>query len=105
MFDAVEFVEYLRGKWRVFAISCGVAVTLALAVSLLLPKRYTARATVVIDAPAGNDPRAATAVSQVYLESLKTYESFASSDTLFLQALDHVNARDPDSTVESQKRS
>ena len=36
----------------------------------------------------GTDPRAAIAISQVYLESLKTYESFASSDTLFLQALE-----------------
>jgi uncharacterized protein involved in exopolysaccharide biosynthesis len=90
-FDAVAFVEYIREKRIVFLISCGVAIVLALAVSLALPKRYTAKSTILIDAPAGNDPRAATVMSPVYLESLKTYESLASSDTLFLRAVEHLH--------------
>jgi uncharacterized protein involved in exopolysaccharide biosynthesis len=85
-FDAVEFAEYIWGKRIVFLIACAVAIVVTLAVSLLLPKRYTARSSIFIEAPAGNDPRAATAVSSVYLESLKTYESFASSDTVFERA-------------------
>jgi uncharacterized protein involved in exopolysaccharide biosynthesis len=89
--DAVEFVEYVWEKRIVFVISCGVAIVLALALSLILPRRYTARSSILIEAPAGNDPRAATAMSPVYLESLKTYESFASSDTLFLRAIQNLH--------------
>ncbi len=51
-----------------------------------MPKQYTATATLVIEPPAANDPRAATSVSPVYLESLKTYEQFAGSDSLFAKA-------------------
>ncbi len=81
-----SFVDYLRDKGSVFLVSCGVAVALAVGVSLAMPKSYTAKATVVIDAPAGSDPRAILTLSSVYLESLKTYESVAASDTLFQQA-------------------
>jgi uncharacterized protein involved in exopolysaccharide biosynthesis len=86
-FDGVRFAHYLRHRWAVLAISCTVAVGLAGGVSLLLPKRYTATASILIEPPAGNDPRGATAVSSVYLESLKTYERFASSDTAIAMAL------------------
>jgi polysaccharide biosynthesis transport protein len=87
MFDALEFVEYMRRRWPAIAITCGVALGLALTASLTLPKRYTATASLIVQAPGGNDPRASTAVSPVYLESLKSYESLASSDTLFARAL------------------
>jgi capsule polysaccharide export protein KpsE/RkpR len=51
-------------------------------------REYTATARIVIDPPAGTDIRAATtAVSPIYFESLKTYESFASGDTLFQKAI------------------
>lgn len=93
-FDAFEYVESLRRRWRVIAGSCAVAVLLTGAVSFLLPKRYTAVASILIDPPAGNDSRTATAVSPVYLESLKTYEHFASSDTLFKKALDKFHFAD-----------
>src|SRR5271168_2373975 len=85
-FDAFEYVDYLRKRWRVVAAACGAALLLSVSISLLLPKRYTATASVVIDPPGSNDPRMGTAVSAVYLESLKSYESFASSDTLFARA-------------------
>src|SRR5229473_3857330 len=84
----LEFTEYLRSHWLVIAGSITVALVLAGTGSFLLPERYTATTSVVIEPPAGNDPRGATAVSTVYLESLKTYELFASSDTLFSRALD-----------------
>jgi uncharacterized protein involved in exopolysaccharide biosynthesis len=92
-FDAAEFVEYIFEKRIVFLIACGVAIVLALGISLILPKRYTARSSVLIEAPAGNDPRATTALSPVYLESLKTYENFASSDTLFLRATESLHVK------------
>jgi len=93
-FDALDLVSYVRERWQVIAISCGVAVCLALGVSMALPRKYTATATILIQAPGGNDPRAATAVSPVYLESLKSYEHFASSDSLFARALDAAHARE-----------
>lgn len=85
--DGVQFAHYVRHRWAVIAISCAVAVALAGGISLLLPKKYTATASILIEPPAGNDPRGATAVSSVYLESLKTYERFASSDTAIATAL------------------
>jgi capsular polysaccharide biosynthesis protein len=86
--DGVQFAHYVRRQWAVVVISCSVAVALAGAVSLMLPKKYTATASILIEPPAGNDPRGATAVSSVYLESLKTYERFASSDTALAKALE-----------------
>jgi uncharacterized protein involved in exopolysaccharide biosynthesis len=61
-------------------------VALSLGVSLAIPARYTATARVVIEPPAGADVRSATTVSPIYLESLKTYEEFASGDSLFQKA-------------------
>ena len=56
-FDAFEYIEYLRRRWRVAVAACAVAAGLALAASLLLPKRYTATSSVLIQAPGGNvDP-------------------------------------------------
>src|SRR6478752_9776150 len=85
---------YLRKRWLVVVISTLTASILTLAGSLAQAKRYTATASILIEAPAGNDPRGATAVSAIYLESLKTYEHFAESNTLFAQALDHLNLRE-----------
>ena len=106
MFDALEFASYARKRWMAIAIACAVALGLTLGVSLLLPKRYTATASLLIQAPGGNDPRASTAVSPVYLESLKSYESFASSDTLFVRALDALHVRDGNggASIESLKK-
>ena len=91
------------GNSRAFA--CGIAIVAALATGFLLPKRYTATATILIDPPAGGDPRIATAVSTVYLESLKTYELLATNDQLFLRAAEQFHLRDHDgSPIESLKR-
>ncbi len=89
-FDAVEFLDYIREKRILFLTSCGVAILLALAVSLALPKRYTAKASILIETPDGNDPRASTAMSPAYLESLKTYETLVASDTLFQRAIQRL---------------
>src|SRR5579864_9446628 len=94
-FDAFEYLDYLRRRWRVIAAACGAALLLSLGISLLLPKRYTATASIVIEPPGGNDVRLSTAVSPVYLESLKTYERFASSDTLFARAADRFHLLEP----------
>ena len=105
-FDAVDFAIYLRARWRLVAICCASALVLAGITGAMLPKRYTATATLIIDPSAGMDPRAAQAVSPVYLESLKTYESFATSDTLFSRALEELDLRKkyPGRSVESLKR-
>jgi capsular polysaccharide biosynthesis protein len=104
-FDAFEYVEYLRRRWLVIAVACSVAVLLALGVSLLLPKQYTATASIVIEPPGGSDARLTTAVSAMYLESLKTYELFAGSDTLFAGAVEKFHLRSSESqSLESLKR-
>jgi uncharacterized protein involved in exopolysaccharide biosynthesis len=81
--DGLQFLTYLRRRWIAIAAACGTAVVLAGVVSLVVSPRYTATASILIEPPAGNDPRAATSVSPVYLDSLKTYERFASSDSMF----------------------
>ncbi len=93
-FDAFEYFEHLRRRRRFLAIVGGVALLLSAAAALLLPKRYTATARIMIEPPGGGDQRVAVAVSPIYLESLRTYERFASSDSLFLGALDHFGLRD-----------
>jgi capsular polysaccharide biosynthesis protein len=106
-FDIVLFAGYVRSRWPTLLICCFVATLLAGGVSLILPNRYTATASILIGAPAGLDPRGATSVSPVYLESLKTFEKIAASDTLFLRSLDHLGIRRQNAgrTIESLKRS
>jgi uncharacterized protein involved in exopolysaccharide biosynthesis len=91
--DLFPFARFAASHWRVLAVSCGLCISLTAAISLLLPKKYTATVSMLIEPPAGNDPRGTTAVSPVYLESLKTYEHFANSDSLFEQALKDLNIR------------
>jgi uncharacterized protein involved in exopolysaccharide biosynthesis len=102
-FQAIEFARYVASRWRVLLIAtvCSVAVT-AIA-GFVLPRRYTATATLMIDPPAGG----ATSLSPVYLESLKTYEHLASSDSLFEEALNRLGIREKTSgrAIESLKRS
>ncbi|HWB96844.1 MAG TPA: hypothetical protein VG672_09085 [Bryobacteraceae bacterium] len=80
---------------------------LALAVSMATERRYTATARIVIEPPAGSDPRSAMVVSPIYLESLKTYEHFASSDSLFQKAMTqfHLRALLGGKAIESAKKS
>jgi uncharacterized protein involved in exopolysaccharide biosynthesis len=104
--DLLNFASYFGSRWRPIAITCVVALIVAGVGSLLMPKKYTSTATLLIEPPAGNDPRGATAISPVYVESLKTYERFALSDTLFLQALNHLGLRKTSGpSIESLKKS
>ena len=95
-FDAYSFLMHVARRWRVWMIACVAAGGLALIISLLLPARYTATALILIGPPGSSDPRAAMAVSPVYLESLRTYEHFALSDSIFERALRELQIRDPD---------
>jgi capsular polysaccharide biosynthesis protein len=92
-FDVFRYTSYIlsRGQW--IAISCVVAVALALAVSLAIERQYTAITQIVIEPPAGSDLRAAMTVSPIYLESLKTYEHFAAGDQLFQKATSEFQLR------------
>ncbi len=105
-FDPLLFAAYIRHRWRAVAIACGVAVSLAFGISEVVPRRYSATARILIQPPGANDPRAATQVSPVYLESLKSYERFASSDTLFVRAINVIQGagEDAGAPVESLKR-
>ena len=105
-FDAVDYLFYIRRRWRVMAVACAVAGTVAFSASLLMPKRYTTTASILIEAPAGTDPRSFTAISPVYLESLKTYERVALSDSLFQRAMEHfkISGRTGAQSVENMKR-
>lgn len=88
-----SYISYVQSRWRVIAVSCLTSVAISAGASMCLPRQYTASARIVIDPPAGTDPRASVAVSPIYLESLKTYEQFAASDSLFQTAVERFGVR------------
>src|SRR5947199_7175060 len=98
-------LDRLRTRWRLIAVACAMAVSLTLCGSLILTKEYTAVCRIVIDPPAGSDPRSSMAVSPIYLESLRSYELFASSDDLFLQAVQRFGLRDNSLPIDRLKKS
>jgi len=92
-FDAFRYIGYIRSQWRWIAASCTAATLIAVVASVMMPREYTATARIVIEPPGGADVRVSVAVSPIYLESLKTYEQFASSDSLFQTAVDRFALR------------
>ena len=101
----VQPIARIAAHWKVVAGACVVALLVSLVATLLLPKRYTAVTTIYIESPAGSDPRAATTVSPIYLDSLRTYELVASSDSLFLNAAERFHLRNGDAPIDQLKRS
>ena len=103
--NTYRYLSFLASRWLFIAASCAIAVSLALGVTLTRPKLYTATCRILIEPPAGTDIRSALGVSPIYLESLKTYEHFAASDSLFLRALElfQLRQRFPDRPIESLK--
>ena len=93
-FDPIEYLAFLRRNAKFALIAIGTAVVLTAIASYVLPKQYTATATLIIEPPGDMDPRGATAVSAIYLESLKTYEQFAASDSLFERARQKFHLED-----------
>jgi uncharacterized protein involved in exopolysaccharide biosynthesis len=105
-FNPFDYFDHLRARWRFIAAMVATALIVAGVGCLLAPRRFTATATIVIDPPGGGDPRTASTVSPTYLESLKSYEQFASSDSLFLKACAQfglLNAS-PGASIERFKR-
>lgn len=94
-FEPPLFAAFVKARWRVPIFAAGAAAAVALAGSLILTPKYTARVSLIIEPPAAADPRASVAVSPVYLESLRTYAHLASSDQLFAQALERFELRPP----------
>jgi uncharacterized protein involved in exopolysaccharide biosynthesis len=103
-FDPFEYLDFLRGKRKFAALVVGMAVVAAVTGSLLMPNRYSSTASIIIEPPPGGDARIATAVSPVYIESLKTYEQFALSDSLFARACAKFGLPEGGGTIESYKR-
>lgn len=105
-FEPLEYLHFLAARWKFAAVCVGTALVVATAVCVLTPSQYTATATLLIEPAAASDPRAGTAVSPIYLESLKSYEQFAASDSQFLKACEKfgllTGAKPP--SVESFKR-
>jgi capsular polysaccharide biosynthesis protein len=102
--EIFRYIRYLRLRWRFAALSCAIAMVIAAAVTFLTPRQYTATARVLIEPPAGTDLRSAMAISPIYLESLKTYEHFASSDSLFQKALNRFGLHYTQSIESVKKR-
>jgi uncharacterized protein involved in exopolysaccharide biosynthesis len=102
--ESADALGQLVSRWRIVAAACTLAIVASTFVSLLMPRKYTATCRVLVDPPAGSDPRVSTAVSPIYLESLRTYEAFASSDDLFLQASKKFGLRTDSTPIERLKK-
>lgn len=98
-FTALELVDHLTARARFIGLVCAGAGVLALAVSLLIPKEYTARAEILIEPPAN---AAASPLTPIYFESLRAFETMASSDSLFRRAMQRFHLRD--APIETLKR-
>jgi capsular polysaccharide biosynthesis protein len=103
-FDLQAYLAHLRRRWRFLLILLIAALSSSIALSLMQAKRYTARVSLLIEPPVTSDPRAAMAVSPIYLESLRTYEHFASSDSLFAEAAKKFDLRSGRRPLEDLKR-
>ena len=101
----VQPVARIAAHWRLVVWTCLIAVLVSLTATLLLPKKFTAVTRIFIEAPAGTDPRGSTSVSPIYLDSLRTYEIFASSDSLFLQAVERFHLRQNSAPLDRLKKS
>jgi len=102
--ESTVAIGQLVARWRIVAVSCAIAVVASTFACLLMPGKYTATCRLLVDPPAGSDPRVSTAVSPIYLESLRTYEAFASSDDLFLQASKKFGLRTDSTPIERLKK-
>lgn len=92
-FEAAGYLAYLGRRWRLPATAVLAAGGLAVVFSLLWPKKYTARVALLIEPPAGGDPRAPLVISSIYLESLRTYERLAASNESFEEAVRRFRLR------------
>ncbi|HZU24844.1 MAG TPA: hypothetical protein VFA04_04940 [Bryobacteraceae bacterium] len=88
----------VAARWRFLAAVIGATAILVFAVSELLPRRYTAVTTVIIDPPAASDARTGSMLNPAYLDSLRTFEHFFTSDALFQDAAQrfHLDTRNQD---------
>jgi hypothetical protein len=105
-FDPFDYAQFLASRWKFAGVCVGAALAVAAAACVFLPREYTATAILLIEPPAASDPRGGSAVSPIYLESLKSYEEFASGDSLFLKACEKFGllAGDSPASIESLKR-
>jgi capsular polysaccharide biosynthesis protein len=97
--------EHLWARRRFLALTCIIGAGLAGAVAMMLPSKYSAVSRIVIEPPSGMDPRASVAVSPIYLESLRSYEAYASSDELFSRAAGQFGLRRGSEAIDNLKRS
>ena len=49
--NTYRYLSFLGSRWRLIAASCSIAGALALAVSLMAPKQYTATCRILIEHP------------------------------------------------------
>lgn len=99
-----EWFAYAASRWRFVLAAVAGAILITFVISELMPRRYTATATLIIDPPPGSDPRAGVAVNPTYLESLRTFERFFTSDTLFQRAAEKFHLADSTDNIASLKK-
>jgi capsular polysaccharide biosynthesis protein len=91
--ETIEVRSYLRHlgrRWKTLLAVPAVAVAVALLISLILPRKYDARVTLLVQ-PGASDPRFPPALNQIYLEYLRSYEQVIQSSGLLLRVIQKFN--------------
>jgi uncharacterized protein involved in exopolysaccharide biosynthesis len=103
--DLRLYLRHLTAHWRTLLAVPAAAALIAAGVSLILPKKYDATATLLIQ-PGASDPRFPPALNQVYLEYLRSYEHLVQGDELLSRVLKEFRLDQPPDrfTVESFRR-
>jgi uncharacterized protein involved in exopolysaccharide biosynthesis len=99
-----DYLGVIAARWRFLTAVVAATVLLTLVVTRFLPRKYTTTSTIIIDPPATNDTRTATALNPTYLESLHTFEHFFTSDTQFQQAAQRFHLSSGDSDIETLRQ-
>lgn len=75
-----QFVLILRARWKVIAITFSIAVGLAIVLSLVLPKRYTATTSVLVDVKSSDPIYGAMMQAQLLPGYMATQVDIITSD-------------------------
>jgi chain length determinant protein EpsF len=90
-----QFLLIIRGRWRVVTYTVLAAALIALAAGFVLPTRYTASASVLVDV--SPDPVAAAAAAAPAADFMQTQEDIASSDRVARRVVQTLRLEeDPD---------
>lgn len=84
--DVRSYLRHLGRSWKTLVAVPAVAVSVALLISMALPRKYDAKVTLLVQ-PGASDPRFPPAMNQIYLEYLRSYEQVIQGSGLLARVI------------------